>query len=130
MDAEDNSALVAEGGNSPLDDVIQLEDLEAPPAKLCDLTEDIQDLLAEVNLGSSEDKSKPIYESGEIPNLPFQLSLRRNGGHKGDFLSQCCRSNGLWAVIFGNNYQVFFSTRGSGDIKDLYNLILKRTKRS
>ena len=85
MDAEDNSALVAEGGNSPLDDVIQLEDLEAPPAKLCDLTEDIQDLLAEVNLGSSEDKSKPIYESGEIPNLPFQLSLRRNGGHKGDF---------------------------------------------
>jgi hypothetical protein len=70
MDAEDNSALVAEGGNSPLDDVIQLEDLEAPPAKLCGLTEDIQDLLAEVNLGS-EDKPKPIYESGEIPNSLF-----------------------------------------------------------
>ncbi|KAH7844531.1 hypothetical protein Vadar_029054 [Vaccinium darrowii] len=64
LDSKDNSVLTTElffeGGYIPPDDVIQLEDLEAPPAKLDDLKADVQDPLEEVNLGS-EDRPKPIY---------------------------------------------------------------------
>ncbi|KAH7844635.1 hypothetical protein Vadar_030119 [Vaccinium darrowii] len=73
MDAEDNSAFVAEGGNTPPDDVIQLEDLEAPPAKLYDLTEDVQDPLEEeLNefLRMRKPLSfKPILLPGDIGSL-------------------------------------------------------------
>ncbi|KAH7832817.1 hypothetical protein Vadar_000233 [Vaccinium darrowii] len=51
LDSEDNSVLTTElffeGDNTPPDDVIQLEDLEAPPAKLDDLKADVQDPLEE-----------------------------------------------------------------------------------
>jgi hypothetical protein len=58
LDSEDNSVLTTElffeGDYTPPDDVIQLEDLEAPPAKLDDLKADVQDPLEEVNLGSED----------------------------------------------------------------------------
>ncbi|KAH7852756.1 hypothetical protein Vadar_028881 [Vaccinium darrowii] len=72
LDLEDNSVLTTElffeGSYTPLDDVIQLEDLEAPPAKLDDLKADVQDPLEEVNLGS-EDHPKPIYVSQRLPEV-------------------------------------------------------------
>ncbi|KAH7851303.1 hypothetical protein Vadar_009568 [Vaccinium darrowii] len=72
LDSEDNSVLTTElffeGGYTPPDDVIQLEDLEAPPAKLDNLKADVQDPLEEVNLGS-EDHPKPIYVSQRLPEV-------------------------------------------------------------
>ncbi|KAH7847596.1 hypothetical protein Vadar_027920 [Vaccinium darrowii] len=72
LDSEDNSVLMTElfleGDNTPPDDVIQLEDLEAPPAKLDDLKADVQDPLEEVNLGS-EDHPKPMYLSQRLPEV-------------------------------------------------------------
>ncbi|KAH7835325.1 hypothetical protein Vadar_025065 [Vaccinium darrowii] len=72
LDSEDNSVLTIElffeGDSIPPDDVIQLEDLEAPPAKLDDLKDDVQDPLEEVNLGS-EDHPKPIYVSQRLPEV-------------------------------------------------------------
>ncbi|KAH7857697.1 hypothetical protein Vadar_015505 [Vaccinium darrowii] len=60
--------LFFEGDNILPDDVIQLEDLEASPAKLDDLKADVQDPLEEVNLGS-EDHPKPIYVSQRLPEV-------------------------------------------------------------
>ncbi|KAH7860154.1 hypothetical protein Vadar_010012 [Vaccinium darrowii] len=80
LDSEDNSVLTTElffeGGYIPPDDVIQLEDLEAPPAKLDDLKADVQDPLEEVNLGS-EDRPKPIYLF-RIPKIVRRPMMSRN----------------------------------------------------
>ncbi|KAH7857764.1 hypothetical protein Vadar_016262 [Vaccinium darrowii] len=55
LDSEDNSILTTElffeGDSIPPEDVIQLEDLEAPPAKLDDLKADVQDPLEEITTG-------------------------------------------------------------------------------
>ncbi|KAH7844302.1 hypothetical protein Vadar_026615 [Vaccinium darrowii] len=92
LDSEDNSVLTTklffEGGYTPPDDVIQLEDLEAPPAKLDDLKGDVQDPLEEVNLGS-EDHPKPIYVSQRLPEVVKNAYIDLLHEYKDCFAWEC-----------------------------------------
>ncbi|KAH7856752.1 hypothetical protein Vadar_005158 [Vaccinium darrowii] len=92
LDSEDNSVLTTElffeGGYTPPDDVIQLEDLEAPPAKLDDLKADVQDPLEEVNLGS-EDHPKPIYVSQRLPEVVKNAYIDLLHEYKDCFAWEC-----------------------------------------
>ncbi|KAH7860659.1 hypothetical protein Vadar_016463 [Vaccinium darrowii] len=92
LDSEDNSVLTTElffeGGYIPPDDVIQLEDLEAPPAKLDDLKADVQDPLEEVNLGS-EDRPKPIYVSQRLPEVVKNAYINLLHENKDCFAWEC-----------------------------------------
>ncbi|KAH7858385.1 hypothetical protein Vadar_023231 [Vaccinium darrowii] len=92
LDEEDNSVLTTElffeGDSTPPDDVIQLEDLEAPPAKLDDLKADVQDPLEEINLGS-EDQPKPIYVSQRLPEVVKSAYVNLLHEYKDCFAWEC-----------------------------------------
>ncbi|KAH7836020.1 hypothetical protein Vadar_032031 [Vaccinium darrowii] len=92
LDEEDNSVLTTElffeGDSIPPDDVIQLEDLEAPPAKLDDLKADVQDPLEEINLGS-EDQPKPIYVSQRLPEVVKSAYVNLLHEYKDCFAWEC-----------------------------------------
>ncbi|KAH7854829.1 hypothetical protein Vadar_018178 [Vaccinium darrowii] len=102
LDEEDNSVLTTElffeGDSTPPDDVIQLEDLEAPPAKLDDLKADVQDPLEEINLGS-EDQPKPIYVSQRLPEVVKSAYVNLLHEYKDCFAWETASSSGCGILI-------------------------------
>ncbi|KAH7841185.1 hypothetical protein Vadar_026706 [Vaccinium darrowii] len=77
LDSEDNSVLTTElffeGDSIPPDDVIQLEDLEAPPAKLDDLKADVQDPLEELAIN----QFGGIYRCNSEEIAPYYMAARQ-----------------------------------------------------